>query len=132
MLAMPGIVCISISAFTTYENAQIEINELDDLLKPETAALKDLPLLVLSDDASFTAQNISSFLWVTFTRSNPSYDIYGIDSFYHYKHWGCNGPLIIDARIKPHHAPAVEKDPEVEKKIEKIFNKGGSLYGLLK
>lgn len=132
VLVMPGVVCIGISIFTTYENAQIEINELDNLLKPKIASLKDLPLIVLCDDAAFTAQNARNFLWVTFTRSNPSYDIYGIDSFYNYKHWGCNGPLIIDARIKPHHAPAVEKDPEIEKKIEKVFNKGGSLYGVLK
>ncbi|QEC66091.1 UbiD family decarboxylase [Panacibacter ginsenosidivorans] len=132
IMAMPGIACISISAFTTYKNALAEINELDDLLKHKVAALKGLPLIVLCDDAAFTAQNIRNFLWVTFTRCNPSYDIYGIDSFYNYKHWGCNGPLLIDARIKPHHAPAVEKDPYTEKKIERIFNKSGSLYGLLK
>ena len=118
------------AAFTTYEKARIEINKLNELLMPEAAGLKDLPLIILCDDTSFTSQNIPNFLWVTFTRCNPSYDMYGIDSFYHYKHWGCNGPLIIDARIKPHHAPALEKDPDIEKKIERIFNKGGSLYGL--
>jgi 4-hydroxy-3-polyprenylbenzoate decarboxylase len=48
------------------------------------------------------------------------------------KHWGCRGPLIIDARIKPHHAPAVEVDPDVERKINRLFDKGGSLYGVLK
>jgi 4-hydroxy-3-polyprenylbenzoate decarboxylase len=40
--------------------------------------------------------------------------------------------LLIDARIKPHHAPPLVPDAAVEKKIEKIFNKGGSLYGVLK
>jgi 4-hydroxy-3-polyprenylbenzoate decarboxylase len=49
-----------------------------------------------------------------------------------HKHWGCSGPLILDARKKPHHAPPVEKNPSVEKSIEKYFNKGGSLYGILK
>jgi len=48
------------------------------------------------------------------------------------KHWGCKGPLIFDARIKPHHAPPLEKDPETEKAIDRIFNKGGSLYSILK
>jgi 4-hydroxy-3-polyprenylbenzoate decarboxylase len=131
-LPIPGVGCINTAAFTTYENAAAEMNEMDALLKPHAAALQELPVIVLCDDAAFTAQNIRNFLWVTFTRCNPSHDIYGIDSFYHYKHWGCNGPLIIDARIKPHHAPAVEKDPEVEKRIEKLFNKGGSLFNVLK
>jgi len=131
-LAIPGVVCISTVAFTTYEEAAAEINEIDTLLKPFAAALGELPLIILCDDAAFTAQNIRNFLWVTFTRCNPSHDTYGVDSFYHYKHWGCNGPLIIDARIKPHHAPVLEKDSEVEKRIERLFNKGGSLYKVLK
>ena len=29
--------------------------------------------------------------------------------------------LIIDARIKPHHAPVLEKDPEYRKKNRKII-----------
>lgn len=131
-LAMPGVICISTKAFTTYENAAAELNELNAFLKPRVTGLNELPLIVLCDDASFTAQNLRNFVWVTFTRCNPSHDIYGLDSFYSYKHWGCNGPLIIDARIKPHHSPAVEKDPEVEKRIQRLFNKGGSLYGVLK
>jgi 4-hydroxy-3-polyprenylbenzoate decarboxylase len=68
---------------------------------------------------------------VTFTRSNPSHDIYGINSFTENKHWGCTGPLIIDARIKPHHAPPLEKDSDVEKRINRIFEKGGSLYKII-
>jgi 4-hydroxy-3-polyprenylbenzoate decarboxylase len=53
-----------------------------------------------------------------------------VQSFTENKHWGCNGPLIIDARIKPHHAPILEKDPSVEKRIDRLFAKGGSLAGL--
>jgi 4-hydroxy-3-polyprenylbenzoate decarboxylase len=40
--------------------------------------------------------------------------------------------MIIDARIKPHHAPVLEKNAEVEKRIDQLFQKGGSLYGLIK
>lgn len=132
VFVIPGIVCISTKRFTSYENTAVEINDLDTFLKPQLAGLHEVPLIILCDDAAFTAQNLRNFLWVTFTRCNPSHDIYGVDSFYNHKHWGCNGPLIIDARIKPHHAPAVEKDPEVERSIEKLFNKGGSLHGVLK
>jgi len=35
---------------------------------------------------------------------------------------------VIDARIKPHHAPALVKDPEVEKRVDRLFEKGGSLH----
>jgi 4-hydroxy-3-polyprenylbenzoate decarboxylase len=89
----------------------------------------DFPLIIVCDNSEFVAEHINNFLWVTFTRSNPSHDIYGVDSFTHFKHWGCNGSLIIDARIKPHHAPPVVKDPETEKSIERFFKKGASLHG---
>jgi 4-hydroxy-3-polyprenylbenzoate decarboxylase len=48
-----------------------------------------------------------------------------------YKHWGCNGPLVFDARVKPHHAPPVEKDAATEKKIDRLFAPGGSLHGVI-
>ena len=85
----------------------------------------------LCDDAGFTAENINNLVWITFTRSNPSHDIYGIGSFTENKHWGCKGPLIIDARKKPHHAPELIKDPEVEKRIERLGLKGASLHGVI-
>jgi len=85
--------------------------------------LDGLPLFVLCDDAGFVAGTINNFVWVSFTRSNPSHDIYGINSFTEHKHWGCKGPMIIDARLKKHHAPELIKDKRVEK--------GGSLYGII-
>ena len=93
--------------------------------------LDGLPLMVLCDDADFTAQTINNFVWVTFTRSNPSHDIYGINSFTEHKHWGCKGPLIIDARIKPHHAPVLERDPAIEKLVDAMGIKGGALEGVI-
>src|SRR5690606_7074980 len=93
-------------------------------------ALDGFPLIVLCDDAGFTAASLDNFVWVTFTRSNPSHDIHGVDSFIEHKHWGCRGPLIIDARIKPHHAPPLEKDPAVERRVDALAAKGGSLRGI--
>ncbi|MCX6296541.1 MAG: 3-octaprenyl-4-hydroxybenzoate carboxy-lyase, partial [Bacteroidetes bacterium] len=92
---------------------------------------KSFPLLILCDDPDFVSQKLNNFLWVTFTRSNPSHDIYGIDSFTENKHWGCNGSLIIDARIKPHHAPPLIKDPEIEKCVDALGVKGKSLFGII-
>jgi len=102
-----------------------------DLDSTPAIQLKNIAIIVLCDDANFVAKNLNNFLWVTFTRSNPAVDIDGIFSFTINKHWGCRGPLIIDARMKPHHAPPVEKVPEIEKKIDRLFEKGGSLYGVL-
>jgi 4-hydroxy-3-polyprenylbenzoate decarboxylase len=87
--------------------------------------------LIWCDDTAFIAKNLRNFLWVAFTRCNPSHDIHGIASSYNNKHWGCDGPLIIDARIKPHHAPAVELDPAMIEKTNRLFEKKGSLCGVL-
>jgi 4-hydroxy-3-polyprenylbenzoate decarboxylase len=38
--------------------------------------------------------------------------------------------MVVDARIKPHHAPVLVKDPDVEKRIDRLFAKGGSLHGI--
>lgn len=88
-------------------------------------------MLVLCDDAAFTAASLNNFVWVTFTKSNPSHDIYGINSFTQYKHWGCHGPVIIDARRKPHHAPDLIKDPNVERKVDALGAPGGVLHGII-
>ncbi len=138
-LVAPGIVALKIDAFTSYNNAQSEIKRLTGSLSDinniwsTTEGLKnEIPLIVICDDAEFVSKDFNNFLWVSFTRTNPSHDIFGVDSESQNKHWGCHGPLLIDARIKPHHAPPVEKDPETEKKINRVFEKGGSLFGILK
>jgi len=131
-LVMPGVVSVQTSAFQTYEQTAETIHVLQQQLAPAVEHLEGIMLIVLCDDAVFTAQTLNNFLWVTFTRCNPSHDIHGINDFIRHKHWGCNGPLVIDARIKPHHAPPVIKNQQVEDKIDSLFLKGGSLYGINK
>ena len=93
--------------------------------------LNRFPLLVMVDDSEFTARTLNNFLWVTFTRSNPAVDIDGIDSFIHQKHWGCHGSLVIDARIKPHHAAPLIEDPRVSKRVDQLAAPGGPLHGII-
>lgn len=131
-LVMPGVVAFQTTAYAGPEETAAQVQKMDDYLRPSLSELNSLPLLIWCDDASFTAANLRNWFWVSFTRSNPSHDIHGVDAFITNKHWGCRGPLIIDARVKPHHAPPVETDPATEKKIDRLFNKGGSLYGHLK
>ncbi len=127
-LVFPGVVAMSAKPFVSYERAAEEMNELSEHLKQYTKELNHFPVIVLCDEAKFVAAELNNFLWVTFTRCNPSHDIYGVNSRTYFKHWGCEGPLMFDARIKPHHAPPLEKNQEVEARVDRLFDKGGSLY----
>lgn len=91
------------------------------------AALHRFPLIVAVDDSDFTARTLNNFLWVTFTRSNPAADLHGVEAFVQQKHWGCRGPLLIDARIKPHHAPPLIEDLTVTKRVDALAARGGPL-----
>jgi 4-hydroxy-3-polyprenylbenzoate decarboxylase len=88
------------------------------------------PLLLIVDDSDFVAANLDNFLWVTFTRSDPAVDVYGLGGRTVNKHWGCNGTLIIDARSKPHHAPPLVEDPDVAARVDALAAPGGPLHGL--
>ena len=93
--------------------------------------LAGFPLVVLVDDADFVARSIDNFLWVTFTRSDPAADLDGIGAATTSKHWGCTGPLVIDARSKTHHPAPLEDDPAVERRIDALGAPGGPLHGLV-
>ena len=128
-LVMPGILAVEAPFYSGSEETAKQIEILSISLGFKN--LDGLPLIVLCDDAGFTAETINNFVWVTFTRSNPSHDIHGVNSFIENKHWGCRGPMIIDARIKPHHAPLLIKDPKVEKKVDELGKQGGSLHKII-
>jgi 4-hydroxy-3-polyprenylbenzoate decarboxylase len=122
-----GILAISASKFENYKQADVEMLQLCECL--EGLDLKQLPLIVVCDDAHFLSATTNNFIWATFTRANPSHDIYGVGSTIEFKHWGCKDSLIIDARIKPHHAPELVTDKATVLKVDKLFSKGGELYG---
>lgn len=132
-VAIPGIVALQGKPFLNYNEAVKEMTSLNDQLKEQNLKNQngeEVVVVIIADDASFVAETLNNFLWVTFTRCNPSHDIYGVESFTEKKHWGCLGPLIIDARIKPHHAPPVQMDTSIERKIDRLFAKGGSLSSI--
>ncbi|MCJ8010280.1 UbiD family decarboxylase [Paenibacillus sp. KQZ6P-2] len=127
-MIMPGVAAIQGSAFTNYREAQQELNSLCEALA-EKGPVNSCPMMILCDDSKFLSETLNNFLWVTFTRSNPSHDIYGVNSGYENKHWACDN-MIIDARTKPHQAPPLIPDPQVEKNIERFFAKGAILGGI--
>lgn len=121
-----GILALQALPYSDAETGTRAMRQLEQHL--ERYNWDNIPMIVVADDSNFVAQTLNNFLWVTFTRSNPSHDIHGVQSFIENKHWGCRGAVIIDARIKPHHAPPLVADPVVSKKVDRLFSKGGELY----
>jgi 4-hydroxy-3-polyprenylbenzoate decarboxylase len=144
--AGPGMVVIQGPGFDSYLSGKKQINVLKKHLQKylethletnlETKmqkgrGLDSLPLFVVADDAGFTRKTFANFLWVTFLRSNPSHDIYGVKEKTINKHWGCAGPLIIDARIKPFHASPLAADPGTIERVNQLTRTGGPLFGII-
>ncbi len=128
-MALPGVLAMKGNPYIDVAHAEQEMVLLNEHLKHQELA--GLALIVLCDDHQFTAASINNLVWVTFTRSNPAADIHGVGSFIREKHWGCSGPVIIDARRKPHHAPELIKDERVEREIERLGVEGASLHGII-
>jgi 4-hydroxy-3-polyprenylbenzoate decarboxylase len=128
-LCLPGVLAV--------EGSRYEAGGADDRVEAFCRALSTsdpisrFPLIVVVDDAEFTARTLNNFLWVTFTRSNPAADVFGVESFINQKHWGCRGSLVIDARMKPHHAPPLVEDPAVARRVDALGAAGGPLAGII-
>lgn len=122
---MPGVLTIHGPKYTAQSGAD-DVQRFVDAW-PKHAAVNRFPLVTLVDDSEFAAANLNNWLWVTFTRSNPAVDIQGIAAETVDKHWGCRGSLVIDARIKPFHAPPLIEDPETLAKVDARAARGGPL-----
>lgn len=127
-IALPGVMTIEPAHQDSSRN---DIERLCSSLAGQSARLAGIPLIVIVDDSEFAARTLNNWLWVMFTRSNPAADIYGVESFTQDKHWGCRGSLVIDARIKPHHAPPLVEDPAVTRHVDQLAAPGGPLHGII-
>ncbi|MCK6638763.1 MAG: UbiD family decarboxylase [Bacteroidia bacterium] len=126
-IVLPGVLAIQAAPYKSPEQTQEEMKRLSAAL---ANTLNGIAMITVCDNSEFTAANIDNWVWVTFTRNNPAHDVYGVNEFTENKHWGCRGPLLLDSRIKPHHAPALELNAEVENRIERFFVKSASLHGI--
>jgi 4-hydroxy-3-polyprenylbenzoate decarboxylase len=125
-LVLPGIMAIKGDQWQGQMEAEKDLEELIGKLGSfPDGKWSDIPVVVLCDDPDFLSQSLNNFLWVTFTRSNPSHDVYGVGSFTDHKHWGCVGSLIIDARAKKHHAPDLVEDDWAEGEADGILGRVG-------
>jgi 4-hydroxy-3-polyprenylbenzoate decarboxylase len=129
-VCLPGVLAVQAPPFPKDGSEAAPIERLCESLGAADWS-PGFPLLVLVEDSEFVARSLNNWLWVTFTRSNPAADVYGVGAFTRQKHWGCTGPLVIDARLKPHHAPPLEEDPVVSRRVEALAAPGGPLYRLI-
>lgn len=123
-IVMPGVLAITGSKFE--QDSSKELQRHVDSVAFESP-LNRFPLVTIVDDSEMASASLQNWLWVTFTRSNPATDIYGVASETIHKHWGCRGSLVIDARIKPHHAPPLIEAPEITAKVDARATRGGPL-----
>ena len=127
-VALPGILLVQGPTYIASKETEPNVNRFCEVLPIDDGGF---PLIVLVDDSDFAARSLNNFVWVTFTRSDPASDIHGIGAFTDRKHWGCRGSLVIDARIKPHHAPPLVEDPVVTRRVDALAAPGGPLHGIL-
>jgi 4-hydroxy-3-polyprenylbenzoate decarboxylase len=102
------------------------IVEANDIEKLKTSLynsdLKGIAFITLVDDSEFVAKHIDNWLWVTFTRSNPAEDIFGLHEKIENKHWSCDTP-IVDARVKEHHAPGLHMPGDIIEQAQEKINR---------
>ena len=133
-VVMPGVLVVSSPPHTGQPQEDDNVLRqfcqamaFSSLARPETG----FPLVTLVDDAAFAAADVRNWLWVTFTRSDPAADLSGVRAFTERKHWGSRGAIVIDARIKPHHAPPLIEDPDAERRVDELASSGGPLHGIV-
>lgn len=130
-ICLPGILAVSAPRYqATPDDVESAVATFCDFYRPEDP-IGSFPVILLVDDSEFTAASLNNFLWVTFTRSNPAADVHGIGASIRQKHFGSRGPIVIDARIKPHHAPPLEPDPDTERRVDALGAPGRPLHGII-
>jgi 4-hydroxy-3-polyprenylbenzoate decarboxylase len=124
---MPGVLALEGPPFSAHRDGADSAAEGFCAQYRAQDAINQFPLILIVDDSDFAARTLDNWLWVVFTRSDPASDVYGVEAFTERKHWGCRGSLVIDARIKPHHAPPLAEDPQVSRRVDALAARGGPL-----
>lgn len=88
----------------------------------QSSEFAEWPLVVLCDDARFTASTASSFLWSTFTRFEPAADIYAKNTTLHRFHPSLDVPVVIDARMKPDYPDELFCDQRTAQLVDSRWN----------
>jgi 3-polyprenyl-4-hydroxybenzoate decarboxylase len=77
----------------------------------------DFEMVVLHDSADY-AKSTDKFLWATWTRFNPSTDVYAAKAEIKNNHIAYQAPIVIDARMKPWYPKEVEPRGDIVKLVD--------------
>lgn len=122
-IPMPGVLVIQAPAYSQNgKGSAAEIVKQFEKNLESWPFRENYPWISLVDyDEELDGSKLADFLWLTFTRSDPAQDLFGYHSETTNKHWGCEAPILIDARIKPHHQKALSVSAEIKNKACNIL-----------
>ncbi len=100
---------------------ETESYEKDKNLPKRVAKLSDFDgfqVIILHDKIEY-ADSAEKFLWATWTRFNPSTDVYAREIKLKNNHICYSAPIVIDARMKPWYPKEVEVREDVARLVDK-------------
>lgn len=127
LIPLPGVLALQWKAFTSYEDTRKEMQSFRDHFLQHLSQMDGIVQIVIYDDFEFSEKEaLKDYLWIAYTRSNPSHDVYGLEEIVENKHWSCKYAMILDARKKPHHAPELKMPTEIMDRATQILRRAGS------
>ena len=81
----------------------------------------EFQIVVLHDKIEY-GDSSDKFLWATWTRFNPSTDIYAKESKVVHNHIAYQAPIFIDARMKPWYPAEVEAREDIKQLVDKRWS----------
>jgi 4-hydroxy-3-polyprenylbenzoate decarboxylase len=120
-VVIPGVLAVTAPRYDSPSSKSDLARFCREFVDPSNSGL---PLITLVDDSDFVSRKLGNWF---FTRSDPARDIDGVGASIIDKHWGCDGAIVIDARIKPHHAPPLVEDEIVSASVDAMAARGGPL-----
>jgi len=83
---------------------------------------KDWPLIVAVDNAARATRNEPSFIWTAFTRFNPQTDLYAAKTSLGRNRVEYEGPVLMDARMKPWYPDELFCDEKTSKTVDRRWS----------
>ncbi|MEZ4741356.1 MAG: UbiD family decarboxylase [Bdellovibrionota bacterium] len=76
------------------------------------------PIIIAVNDAEKATKTEAAFLWTAFTRFEPAADIYSAKTTIKQNHVCHEGPIVIDARMKPWYPEELFCDPKTKSVVD--------------
>ncbi len=95
-------------------------NELASVIS-KSGAFDEFQIVVLHDSVEY-AKTADQFLWATWTRFNPSTDIYAKTSKIENNHIVYEAPIVIDCRMKPWYPKEVAAREDIIKLVDRRWS----------